>query len=204
MTNIKNIIIIRHFKTSHDSDNNEKIIYDNALIDSNLFINFIYKYLKENTYIKDITFISSPQDRTIMTSLIICSHLKTALKNKDYNINDPIIDNILDRDPNKKINLDILKKYLKKEINEKFNGDTLYIFVTHSSIIYNLYKSIIEIYSKEIDFSKKHIYTNSLTYIQIIDINNEYKNLDNKKKKFKIISKFNLKIKKKNLELFLN
>ena len=35
-------------------------------------------------------------------------------------------------------------------------------------------------------------------------INNEYKNLDNKKKKFKIISKFNLKIKKKNLELFLN
>ena len=194
MTNTKNIFIIRHFKTSYDSDKNERLIYDNALKDSNLFVNFIYKYLKENSYIKNITFISSPQDRTIITSLIICNHLKTVLKNKDYNINDPIIDNILDRDPNRKIKLDILKKYFKKEINEKFNEDTLYILITHSSKIYNLYKSIIEIYSKEIDFSKKHIYTNSLTYIQIIDKNNDYKKSDNKKKKFSIISKFNLKI----------
>lgn len=140
-----NIILIRHFKTFYDSNKNEKIDYEDSFDYATLFINKIKEHIDKYENIKKIKFISSNQDRTLMTSLVISSKIKSDILNnkfKKIKIYDPKINDMVDRDPNKK-NKEKMSKYFNKKI-KKFDQDTLYIIISHSSVIYNLFNCILE------------------------------------------------------------
>jgi hypothetical protein len=180
-----NIFIIRHFKTFVDSNDVEKINYEKGFEHSKPFVDFIGKFIEKNSKINKIKFITSPQDRTIITSLIISSDLKTnILKDKIRNIEiiDPIIDKKIDRDPHKK-RKNYRCNYLKKQIYSEFDENTIYIYITHSSVIYNSFKCIIDSVSNKIttDFNEK-IHGFSLSYLI--------------KSKDKIVFEFNKNMKK--------
>ena len=163
-----NIFIIRHFKTFYDSNDLEKIRYEKGFDQSKFFVEFIGKFIDKNPKINKIKFITSPQDRTIITSLIISSNLKTyILKQKIRNIEiiDPVIDKQVDRDPKKK-RKDNVCGYFKNKIQSEFNDNTIYIYITHSSIIYNTFKCIIDnmVHKTTTDFNEK-IHGFSLSYL---------------------------------------
>lgn len=178
------IIVLRHFKTYTDTKRQEKIIYDDAFEKTKPYIDFIIKVLEKNANIKNIKFICSPQERTIMTGLILSSSLKSKIITnekliKNIDISDPIIEKNIDRDPKKER---LIKYYLETK-NKYYDDDTICIFVTHSSIIYNLYKCILEdIKNIELENFNKKIKSYSMSYI--------YKN------KNKIYNKFNINMKK--------
>lgn len=71
----ENIIIIRHFETFKDENNNERIYYNKSLKKSEKYLEFIKKYINDNPKITKIKFFTSKHDRTIMTSLIISNGL---------------------------------------------------------------------------------------------------------------------------------
>ena len=162
-----NIIIIRHFKTKKDNNNQEQIIYDNIYEIAQKYINFIVKILSKKSNINKIIMLMSPQDRTIITSLIISTLIKNEIiKNNITGISiiEPEIDKILDRDPYK-----IKKKKISNNIYEKitsFDQNTLYIYVSHSSVIYNIYKNIVE-YATQLKLKKfsEKITSYSLSYV---------------------------------------
>lgn len=165
----KNIIIIRHFETFEDSNKNEKIDYEKSLKKSGKYIEFIQNYIIENPNINKIKFFTSKHDRTIMTSLILCSGLKTKIISnqlKSIEIFEPAIIDILDRDP-LKINHKKVCNKIKNNVNDKLNDNTLYLFITHSSLIYNLFTCFCKLYSSKYKSeSKTHIHTYSLSYIK--------------------------------------
>ena len=137
------IMIIRHFDTYKD---NEKIKYKESFIKSELFVNYIKKFIDRYPKINKIKFYTSDYDRTIMTSLILSSNLKNKIIDNQFEkikINDPKITKILDRDPKKKKKYKI-GDFFADTSDSKLNDDTLYIYITHSSVIYNLFKSILE------------------------------------------------------------
>lgn len=180
------IIIMRHLKTYKDTKKQEKIIYDDAFEKTKSYVAFLIKVLEKNANITNIKIVCSPQERTLMTGLILSSSLKSQfIKNdklkKNINIMDPIIEKHIDRDPKKERN----NKYYLDAINTHYKTDTICIFITHSSIIYNLYKCILEnIKNIKLDDFDKKIKSYSLSYI--------YKN----KNKNKIYNKFNIDMKK--------
>jgi len=179
----KNIIIMRHFKTFDDFFGNQKIIYDKSLIQSNLFVDFIINHLTTNKYINKIKIYTSNHERTIDTVNILISKLKSKIikkKIKSIEIFDPIISNTIDRDPLKKKHINICQK-IKNEIESKLKHDTLYIFTTHSSLIYNLFECFLNIYADKnkelinLKKIKKHIHSYSLSFISIKNDNLKYK-----------------------------
>lgn len=183
----KNIIIIRHFETFKDANNNERIYYNKSLKKSNEYLEFIEKYINNNPKINKIKLLTSNHDRTIMTSLIISNGLKSKIiynKLTSIEIYEPIISNILDRDPHKKKHKEICKKIINN-IDSKLTENTLYLFITHSSLIFNLFNCFCNLYSNEyIKIPKSHIHKNSLSYIKKtkksfeydFNINMKYKN----------------------------
>lgn len=165
----KNIIIIRHFETFEDTNKNEKINYEKSLIKSPKYIEYIIKYINDNPNINKIKFYTSKYDRTIMTSLILCNGLKSQIilnKLKTIKIYDPIITDILNRDPHKKNHKEICNN-IKNSINDKLKDDTLYLFVSHSSLIYNLFECLCKLYSSKYKGeTKNRIHTYSLSFIK--------------------------------------
>ena len=165
----RNIIILRHFETWVDKKGQERIYYDKSLKKSDKFVKFIKKYISDKQYINNIKFYTSEHDRTIMTSLILVSKLKSLIVNnndKQIKMHEPIIIDMLNRDPNKKKYKNNYHKF-KNEIDNKLKNDTLYIYVTHSSTIYNLFKYLSKFYSDK-KYKQKHIdkiHTYSLSFI---------------------------------------
>lgn len=145
----KNIIIMRHFETFEDSHGNEKINYNQSLDKSENFIVFIKEYIEKNKNINKIRFYTSKHERTIISALILCNKLKSNIISNKLNpieICDPIITDLIDRDPNKKKYKNNCIKIINK-IENKLKNDTLYIYVSHSSTIYNLFNCFYKLYS---------------------------------------------------------
>jgi hypothetical protein len=169
----RNIIIFRHFETWIDDKGQERIYYEKSLKKSEKFIKFIIKYISDKQYINKIKFHTSEHDRTIMTSLILVSKLKSEMivnNMKQIKIYEPTIIDILNRDPSKKKYKKNCDKF-KNKINNKLKDDTLYIYVTHSSTIYNLFKYMCKFYSRG-KFKKNYIdkiHTYSLSFISKVD-----------------------------------
>lgn len=171
----KNIIIIRHFETFKDENNNERIYYNESSRKLKKYLEFIEKYINNNSNannsqkINKIKIFTSNYDRTIITSLIICNGLKSEIisnRLKSIEIFEPVITDILDRDPHKKKHKEICKK-ITNDINNKLNEDTLYLFITHSSLICNIFNCFCKLYSNEYKkVSKSHIHRYSLSYIK--------------------------------------
>jgi len=163
-----NLIIIRHFKTFRDQKNNEKIKYNNAFEHSTSFIKFIKNTLDKSPEINNIKFITSPQERTIITGLIISNCIKNEIIEKkiknNIKITEPVIDDILDRDPNKEKEKDMHDYFKNNSLN--FNSNTLYIYITHSSVIYTFFKCLMDFLKVSTTFDlEKHISSYSLTYV---------------------------------------
>jgi len=167
-----NILILRHFKTE-GKHQEEKIIYKDAFEQAKPFIQFIKKYIEKYNNVNRIVFVSSPQERTIMTGLILSSILKGEIieqKMKKIDIIDPVIDKAIDRDPHKKKHVKTCK-ILKQKINNEYKEDDLYIFVTHSSLIYNTFKCLLNNFAKteKDDFSER---IHSFSVSSITKVNN--------------------------------
>jgi hypothetical protein len=168
----KHIIIMRHFETFKDKHGKEKIYYDDSNDKSVVFVNFIKDYINKHPDINKIKFYSSNHERTLMTSLIVSSCIKSEIINgnfKKINIDDPSINNIIDRDPSKKKHIKRCE-IINQKINNKLKDDTLYIFITHSSVISNLFYCFVNMFAKK-DFKTKSekIHSYSLSYITKID-----------------------------------
>jgi len=164
----KNIIIIRHFETKKDNHGNEKILYDKSLKKSIKFVNYIEKYLANNPNINKIKFYVSEQERTIITALILSNQIKSnIIQNKfvKIEIDEPIITNFINRDPKAKKQKIICDK-IKNDFNSKIKNDILYIFVSHSSVIFNLFECFCKSYYYKYNekYSKK-IHSYSLSFI---------------------------------------
>lgn len=161
----KYLMIIRHFETYK---NKEKIKFNESFEKSQYFINYIENFIKKYPEIKKIKFYTSDQERTIMTSLILSSNLKSEIiKNKISNIHiyDPVINNKIDRDPKKK-NKHHTCNYFKNIVDKSLSDDTLYIYITHSSIISNLFKCILEyLANDDIDDFNKRIHHYSISTV---------------------------------------
>ena len=157
----KYIMIVRHFETFKGV---EKIKFRESFEKSQLFINYIESFIDKYPEIKKIKFYTSNQERTIMTSIILSSNLKSEIINNNIfnlKIYDPVINDNLDRDP-KKIYKIKTCNYFKNIIDKSLDDKTLHIYVTHSSVIYNLFKCMLEYLtdSKIDDFNKKiHSYS---------------------------------------------
>lgn len=169
---MKNIIIIRHFKTC-----NERINYEESLIISDNFIKKIIEHMEYNN-INDIIIYTSDTDRTIVTALIL------VVKLKDYNINVkfPQIENNLNRDPFHE-RIEITQNYFD---NFKFDNNKLVIFITHSSVYEYLYKILLLKLSNKI--LKDNIFDLKKNNTRIFSYSMSYINLKNDKLK----SKFNI------------
>lgn len=184
------ILIMRHLKTYTDTKKQEKIIYDDAFEKTKSYVDFIIKVAEKNPNIKNIVIVCSPQERTLMTGLILSSSLKSKIISspnmlnisKSINIVDPVIESNIDRDPKKERN----KKYYLETMNKYYTNNSICILITHSSIIYNLYKCILENIKKvKLESFEKKIKSYSLSYIYKDNhkIYNKF-NIDMKKKKF--------------------
>lgn len=140
---------MRHFETFEDSNGNEKIYYSKSLDKSYKFIKFIHEYLNKNKNVNKIKFYTSKHDRTIISALILCNKIREKIISKEFHtieIFDPIITDLIDRDPKKIKNKKMCEK-IKNNVDKKFKSDTLYIFITHSSTIYNLFECFCKLYS---------------------------------------------------------
>ncbi len=159
---------MRHFETIKDSRNNEKILYDKSLEKSLIFTEFIKKYLDDRPNINRIKFYVSKHERTIISALILSNQIKSKIilnKFKPIEISDPVIIDIIDRDPKAKKHKKNCNK-IKNDLEPTLKNNTLYIFVSHSSIIFNLFECFCKFYSnkyKENFINKIHSY--SLSFI---------------------------------------
>lgn len=164
----KYLMLIRHFETYYDKKNNEKIKFDESFKKADMFVKYIKKFIDKYPDIKKIKFYTSDQDRTIMTSLVLSSILKSEIiKNniKNIKIYDPIIDNIIDRDP-KKNKSDKICQEFQNMIKNEMKENTLHIYITHSSIIYNLFKCILYyLFGEKFNDSNKKIHNYSISYV---------------------------------------
>lgn len=160
------LLLIRHFRT--DSDN--KIDYVNSPKEAEPYIHFIIEYIKSNN-IELVEIFSSPQDRTFLTSIILSNILKDSKDLNKIQINYPLINKMIDRDPSKE-RVEDTQKYFKKILknNNFYIKNKLVIYITHSSIYYNIFKSIIDLLSgnNKLDI-KQRIHRNSLSWIRFID-----------------------------------
>lgn len=161
-------VIIRHYKTVKHH-HKENIIYDKTFDKSKPYVKMIIKLCDKSKFNK-ITFVCSPQDRTIMTSLILSSALKSYFIKKKIShieIVDPIIDEKINRDPRKTKTFTDYEKVINK-YDHGPNSKSLIIFITHSSVIHSLYKSILYHYTQVHDQTKStHIKTWSLSYAMV-------------------------------------
>lgn len=163
------IMLFRHFKTSINLNGEEKINYSNSFQRAEIFVNQINDFIKKYPQIKKIKFFTSDKERTLVTSLVISSKIKSNIiekKQKSIKIYDPLIEKNIDRDP-KKIYKDKICNYFNDKINYSYEEDTLYIYITHSSVIHNLFKCMLEeCTGKPVeDFKNKKIHGYSLSYI---------------------------------------
>ncbi len=168
----KHIIIMRHFETFINKFGKEKIHYNDSNDKSIIFINFIKNYINKYDDITKIKFYTSNHERTLMTSLILSSSIKTHIINDNFkkiDIDNPVVNNIIDRDPSKKKHIKRCE-IINEKINNKLKPDTLYIFVTHSSIINDFFYCFVNMYAKK-DFKIKNekIHNYSLSYITKIN-----------------------------------
>jgi hypothetical protein len=174
----KYIMMIRHFETSKNSSNKEKINYEKAFNKSYEFIYAIKLFLKKYPNITNIKFLTSDHERTLVTALVLSSAIKNEIINKKIviNIEDPIILNFIDRDP-QKLNIKKNSNDFLKYIDNNKSSTTLLVFITHSSCLSYLYNSylnnIYTYYNKiipEINKEQK-IFNYSLS---IISVHNNY------------------------------
>ncbi len=168
----RNIIIMRHFETIKDTSGNEKILYDKSLEKSKQFTEFIRKYLENKPEINKIVFYVSKHERTLISALILSNQIKSKIilnKLRPIQINDPVINDIIDRDPKKKKNKKTCEK-IKNDLDPVLKSDTLYIFVSHSSVILNLFECFCKSYSgKYNDKLENKIHSYSLSLINKSD-----------------------------------
>lgn len=161
-------VIIRHYKTEKHH-HKENIIYNKTFDKSKSYVKMIVKLCNKSKFNK-ITFVCSPQDRTMMTSLILSSALKSYfIANRIHNIKiiDPIIDEKINRDPHKNKSFTDYEKVIKK-YDDSSNTKSLVIFITHSSVIHSLYKSIMYYYTQDrVQVNPTHIKTWSLSYAMV-------------------------------------
>ena len=178
----KYIMLIRHFETIYNSKNKEKIKFNESFDKAILFVNYIEDFINKNPQIKKIKFFTSDHERTIMTSLILSSSIKSKILKKKFakiHISDPKIDDMIDRDPTKK-NKKNTCIYFQKKIEDFFKDDTLYIYITHSSVIYNLFKCILDNLSEaNLNDYNKRIHSYSIS--SITKINGQVSHIFNKK-----------------------
>lgn len=81
-------------------------------------------------------------------------------------IYNPIITDIVDRDPHEKKHKEICNKIIY-EVNNKLSENTLYLFITHSSLIYNIFNCFCKLYSSKYKkIPKTHIHRYSLSYMK--------------------------------------
>ena len=158
------VILVRHFKTNSD----EKINYDKISYEADNYIKDIVKYVKRHN-IEAIEFHSSPQDRTFLTAFILCNILKDQLK---ISIKNPVVNYHINRDPNKK-KIDETRNYFYRlNHNNYYDGKKLFIYVTHSSVYYNIFKSIVETAPGNNKIDKNldaYIHSNSMSRITCED-----------------------------------
>lgn len=156
-SNMNHQMVIRHFKTHHN-----RINYPQSYKEAIPYINFIKKYM-EKFSLKEIVIKTSPIERTLMTSLILYIKLKEL---DIYDINKPIIDKNLERDPTKEKKDNIINHY-KKNYD---SGEKLVINVTHSSVYSNLFVGLMsgmneaDIKLKDIS-DEKRIHAHSLSFL---------------------------------------
>ena len=157
---IVNQIIIRHFKTQ-----NNKIDYKNSYEEAKPYILFIKKYVEQNN-IKEIDIYTSPQERTLITSLVIHMYLRDL---KNIVIHKPRINEHLNRDPLKR-KIDSLLQYFSSHI--KTNENKLTINVTHSSVYSTIFVGLLCGTNNECShkydsmYVKKKIHEHSLSWIK--------------------------------------
>jgi hypothetical protein len=158
-------MIIRHFDTVRGTD---KIKFNESLEKSHQFVYYISEFLDKYPEIKKIKFYTSDQDRTIITSLILSSKLKSEIIRKKINnlqVYDPTINNKIDRDPKKKYKIQTCN-YFKYIVDKTFDDKTLYIYITHSSIIYDLFKCITEyLINDRVEIQNNKIHSYSISTI---------------------------------------
>ena len=144
--NKMHFMLIRHFETFHNSNGEEKIKFKSSYDKASFFIEFIKSYISKYGGIKKIKFFTSDYERTLLTSLILSSLIKTEIIDGNIDgikIYEPVLNNMIDRDPRKK-NKKHVCEYFKNTIENNIEPETLYIYVTHSSVIYNLFKCVLE------------------------------------------------------------
>lgn len=167
----KYLMLIRHFETFQNSNKKEKLKYEESTNKAILFVNFINAFIKKYPEIKKIKFYTSDHERTMLTSLILSNAIKVEMLKKNFPeliINEPIIYDVIDRDPKKKNKKKTCSVF--KKIIDKYSEDTLHIYITHSSIIYNLFKCILEhLLDTEMDDFAKRIHNYSISCISKID-----------------------------------
>lgn len=149
------VFIIRHFET----DGDEKINYKNSVKEVNSFINFIFNYINKNN-IKEIDIFISPQERTLITGLILSNYLKDI---PNIKVNSPVINKIIDRDPKKK-KKETINNYFKNT-REIYKNNTITIYVTHSSTYFSIFEGILKNVGVKSKTETKKIHEYSLSYI---------------------------------------
>ena len=137
MSNNTHIMLLRHFKTKNDT-----IIYNKCLDQAQIIYKYIRRYSKKYN-IENINIYISPKDRTVITGLFIYIALKNL---KDIDVNYPIINKHLNRDPSKKHKKDIIKYF--KKINHDVSN-TLSIYVSHSSSCANIFNGLMQSITKQ-------------------------------------------------------
>ena len=157
--------IIRHFKTLKGT---EKINYASSYSEAEPFIKKLKKLIINNN-IELIKIKTSPQDRAVLTALILFIKLKDILSTDSTKIIKPEIDKYLDRDPSKN-NTDKIIKYYIKYCSKKSKSDkVLVINITHSSVYQTIYKAMLDgMTNKNNELKKEKIHANSLSFIEYI------------------------------------
>jgi len=156
------IMLLRHFKTKDDV-----IIYNKCVEQATRLFRYISKYVKKNN-IENINIYISPKDRTVITGLFMYITLKNI---ENVNVNLPIINKHLNRDPSKKHKHDIIKYF--KNLDHTNN---LTLYISHSSSCANIFNGLLQsITNKKPDKTYNKVRLHSLSISTITYKNDKLK-----------------------------
>ncbi len=144
-------IVIRHFKTYRN-----KINYKNNYDEARPYVSMIKKYIDMNG-IKEIFIYTSPQERTIITSLVLHMYLRDF---QNVTVHKPKINDNLDRDPNKKNISGIYNYFYNYSKNHSSQNKKLFIHVTHSSVYSAVFLGLLCGTNNECPNSLEHLVNN--------------------------------------------
>ena len=159
--------VIRHFKTLKGT---EQINYTDSYSEAEPYIKKLKELINDNK-IELVKIKSSPQDRAILTSLILYIKLKDILTQNSIKIVKPEVEKYLDRDPSKK-NTEKIKQFFIKYCSKKSKSEKVIVInITHSSVYHTVYKAMFDgMTGKNNKEPKKtHIHGNSISYIEYIN-----------------------------------